>query len=696
MGGGFRRKIAPGLAIICQKFDYLAEVKQAIIPTFVLGTVAFSSPAFGWVSSTQVLHFTQSSTDILSEGSAGRNNFTLPLASDERSHQPMIHLANSGSCGSSQAKALLNEINNLKNHADWPKQRDWIVARVENRIGQLAGLGCTYGGSSTGSGGTSGGGGTTTAGGSCGSGQAKDLLRKIDVLTSRPDWSNQAPWMVRNYNGFVADLAALGCSVKGGGSGGSSGGGSNTGQGGGGTTTAGGSCGSSEAKDLLRRIDVLTSRPDWPSQAAWMVRNYNGFVADLSALGCNVEGGGSAGSSGGGGNNGGGSGTTTTSGSCNSGNAKALINEIENLKNHPDWAKQKTWIINRVNDRTGKLANLGCTYGSDTAGSGGSSGGGGTTGGSGGGGGSPPVDASGAVANGVHTGGATPAAVAGFQSLTGQKSTYWKTFFGSKAGWKVIENGRVELINFRDYQKGREPFQLVISYAPFPATEGKGKTPLQKCAAGSYNSHYKKFGQKLNSVGLPDIVLRIGWEWNLGSSSMPWGTGGDLGLANLFANCFRQVVKTIRAAYPGNKLLFDWTATQSASSALLNAGWPGSQYVDYVGVDAYDRNFGACNQKDFPCRWSKTVVHLKRFLNFAKGKGKPMTVPEWGVWSGASGDTSGGGDNPYYIEQMGKFFKDNKNHIAYHLYFNVNATADHRLNQHPKALAAYRKVFGGG
>lgn len=76
--------------------------------------------------------------------------------------------------------------------------------------------------------------------------------------------------------------------------------------------------------------------------------------------------------------------------------------------------------------------------------------------------------------------------------------------------------------------------------------------------------------------------------------------------------------------------------------------YPGDDYVDYVGIDAYDvsyawRTYPYPDDCDAGCRadrqeraWDKAIHGGKRGLefwaDFARHRGKPLTLPEWGLW----------------------------------------------------------------
>jgi hypothetical protein len=89
----------------------------------------------------------------------------------------------------------------------------------------------------------------------------------------------------------------------------------------------------------------------------------------------------------------------------------------------------------------------------------------------------------------------------------------------------------------------------------------------------------------------------------------------------------------------------------------MEAAWPGSAYVDVVGVDLYDHSWYAntypyASTCDAACRlkrrqqtaWTYLDSHLNKLRKFAIAKGKPMASP--GVITRSDGH--GGSDNPYF------------------------------------------------
>jgi beta-mannanase len=139
----------------------------------------------------------------------------------------------------------------------------------------------------------------------------------------------------------------------------------------------------------------------------------------------------------------------------------------------------------------------------------------------------------------------------------------------------------------------------------------------------------------------------------------------------------------------GGHFLFDWCINAYYEPIPLADWYPGNNFVDIIGVDAYDSGV-----PDGANRWS-TIYNqpdgIKAVLRFAAAHGKPVSIPEWGLSPpGASG---GGGEDPSYIQGIASVVKNNP--VAYQSYFYNNASAT-LLASSPLSLAAYRQSFGGG
>jgi hypothetical protein len=234
------------------------------------------------------------------------------------------------------------------------------------------------------------------------------------------------------------------------------------------------------------------------------------------------------------------------------------------------------------------------------------------------------------------------------------------------------------------------PYTKVIGVAPIP--EGDGSATMAGCAAGSYNDKWRQFGQNFKNAGMDDdTVIRLGWEFN--GDWFKW-SAHDPGQ---FAECWRQIVGTVRQVAP--KLLWDWNVNRSRGASVTDArqAYPGDAYVDIVGVDSYDMWPGVTNASAWDVHLNGPYG-LKFWSSFARQHGKKMSVPEWGVYPGPGSNGANGGDNAFYIGKMYEFFKSQGSHLAYESYFNEDASyvaaSIFGPTQNPSAAAKYKSLFG--
>jgi hypothetical protein len=274
-----------------------------------------------------------------------------------------------------------------------------------------------------------------------------------------------------------------------------------------------------------------------------------------------------------------------------------------------------------------------------------------------------------------------------FERLTGAAVAQLHTYVTKREGWEPIR-GRSAGARLHEVKAALEdePGQTVlISYPPFPqGTEGNnGRRALGKCAAGNFNRYYLEYGRSLAAHGLNRLILRIGWEWD--ADYFVWGADRDLYQARLYGDCFAHVVRAIRRGHPDGRLLFDWGSTMRVTPEMLKAGYPGDGVVDVVSVSGYDNRGGSTPQE----RWARVERVFDLVRDFGRAHGKKLAFPEWGIWF--NGGSWGGGDNPYHIQKVCAYAKNPANNVLYLNYFNrVNPYVDHRLEAHPRALAAFR------
>jgi hypothetical protein len=208
--------------------------------------------------------------------------------------------------------------------------------------------------------------------------------------------------------------------------------------------------------------------------------------------------------------------------------------------------------------------------------------------------------------------------------------------------------------------------------------------------AGDYDDYYDDVMAKLDNVvdSTDEWVLRLAWE-PTGYDEADYTTAAG---AAAFGAAWSHIALRFKAHFPNMKT--DWCNLKN-SSFLLEA-YPGSSAVDIIGVDYYDRNeVHTLNSDDppnpdatpptlggFMYRWNNTAKTnpkgIYTWAAFARTKGKPLSVNEWGLWhkrnsttcaSNVNRDDAGGGDNAVYVQLMYDFFKANKDIIYSETYF---------------------------
>ncbi len=278
--------------------------------------------------------------------------------------------------------------------------------------------------------------------------------------------------------------------------------------------------------------------------------------------------------------------------------------------------------------------------------------------------------------------GSSPANAAAFGSWRGRPVDV-VVDWPQRQTWSDIENPSWLLDAWKN-----TPYTKSFGVAPIPED---GSSSLAACAAGKNNSHWRSFAQHMKSSGYSNqIVIRLGWEFN--GDWYIWKAADPAA----FAGCWRQIVSTVSAIAPD--LRFDWNVNAGPGSSVRDAAaaYPGDDYVDIVGIDAYDQYPGVTSEADWQVHYSGSYG-LKHWADFARAHHKPFSVPEWGVYPARGSDS--GGDNPLYISKMLSFFKANASSLAYEAYFNcaesyVKSSLFGPV-QNPRAAAAYKEFMTG-
>jgi hypothetical protein len=212
------------------------------------------------------------------------------------------------------------------------------------------------------------------------------------------------------------------------------------------------------------------------------------------------------------------------------------------------------------------------------------------------------------------------------------------------------------------------------------------------------NAYWRgQIGINLKAAGAKGMVVRLGWEANIGSDSHPWGVDTPDQVASYKA-CWRRAATQLKATAPGT--LLEWTNAKKTSNTALNvlAMYPGDDVVDLWGVHYYDvgpiKNTQAIWDRYYNITYNGGPWGLGTWLAAAKQHGKKLAVSEYGVWQ-RDGLSAAQADNPVYIDNMHRFFKANAADLAYESYFNkipgehMLCNADGARTRYPNSAATY-------
>jgi hypothetical protein len=219
--------------------------------------------------------------------------------------------------------------------------------------------------------------------------------------------------------------------------------------------------------------------------------------------------------------------------------------------------------------------------------------------------------------------------------------------------------------------------QLIVTQGLIPLS--LAHTPwLLNGGRGAYTNWARAFAENLVHSGLSHAVVRLAPEangtWEV--YSIPRDPTG-LGTWILF---WRRTVAAMRSVH-GAAFTFDWTVNALVRPVNLSSFYPGSAFVDIIGVDAYPLSGSLQSSR----KTYSGIDGIRSVADFARSRGKPFSVPEWGA---APGSTDG----------AVTFMNDVKHALqsvpsAYQSYFYAHQWQD-ALAPGSGALRTYRQDFG--
>jgi hypothetical protein len=234
---------------------------------------------------------------------------------------------------------------------------------------------------------------------------------------------------------------------------------------------------------------------------------------------------------------------------------------------------------------------------------------------------------------------------------------------------------------------------MIVTVPMLPSAQ---KSTLAAGARGDYDKYFVTTARSLVDAGMGNAWIRPGHEFNATWSR--WYAGKN---PADYASYFRHIVTAMRSV-PGANFKFDWNVASGNQGMDATLAYPGDAYVDAIGQDVYDQNWGATLTPQ--ARFAQIVQPtsgkfrqgLQFWADFATAHGKPLTYAEWGLVGHGSSMANGGagGDDPYFITAMHNWFTTHN--TAFEVYFNTNPADGHHVinkGEFPIAAATYRTTF---
>ena len=293
----------------------------------------------------------------------------------------------------------------------------------------------------------------------------------------------------------------------------------------------------------------------------------------------------------------------------------------------------------------------------------------------------------------MYVGAADPSGISSFAAQTGTSPTIAADYLPDNDGWTGMDGVDGSLNWMTGAWKGTG-YRLALGVPMIPTnSSGTAAGTLAQGATGAYNSYFVSLAQTLVVGGEANAYLRIGWEFD--GSWFAWNATNASAEAD-YAAYFQQIVTAMRSV-SGEHFQFVWNPDATAftqSGYSVEAAYPGSSYVDVIGLDAYDATWAT---PQTPANaWSSTLLPaLTAAQKFASSEGKPLALTEWGVIIRSDGH--GLGDDPNYINQMISWMENPTNNVAFESYFDYDETGlDSQITggSFPNSLAAFESDLG--
>jgi hypothetical protein len=217
-----------------------------------------------------------------------------------------------------------------------------------------------------------------------------------------------------------------------------------------------------------------------------------------------------------------------------------------------------------------------------------------------------------------------------------------------------------------------------------------------EAVTGAYDSHWECLATSIiqNNPGTYEIVVRPSHEMN--GEWTAWEVGGKR-QAEIpdFITSWKRFHGVFRKVPGGDRFRFSFSTTEGGSDP--RPMWPGDEFVDFVSQDVYFKpksmGLDGWETEDALEAWKSRAENrydawrLGAMYDFAKARGKPFQIDEWGV----SGPNAG-----VFVKAMAEWLRAHG--ARAHTYWNSDQAflgrLDSRATAWPGTVGAFKQAFG--
>ena len=238
---------------------------------------------------------------------------------------------------------------------------------------------------------------------------------------------------------------------------------------------------------------------------------------------------------------------------------------------------------------------------------------------------------------------------------------------------------------------------LIIWQPVDPAAPRGGGFTYQRIAGGKLDGYIQDFARQVHAYG-GKVLIRFAHEFD--GDWFPWGVLGGNRLhgnsPDTFKKAWKRIWNIFRGTGSGRGLArnarFIWSPLGCDCASKMNSLWPGSGYVDYLGLTAF--NWGKFHDVRWQSLESILAMRFKGFRDLPQGKGVILTEVGSHYVGGSKADWITGGYGRVYSRYP---------RVKAVLYFNVDMSLANdpghtenwllTLPSDDSALDAYRKLL---